>query len=545
MYKLSVTSNTPAAVRWSLSAWLLAGVAGAFSALPAAALTVPAMGKITLTVGQASVTSANGSTRTAQRGDDISVGDRIETTLNGHVHVRFVDGALVSVRPASELLVEDYRYDPAAVERSQVKFKLSRGTARAISGAAAEGARDHFRLNTPLVAIGIRGTDFVVHSEDRLTTAAVSYGAIIMAPFGEGCKAQGSGPCATASAKLLSADMSGMLAEYRSGVSQTELKQATTSNSQMSDLTRTASLGSAKASGSSVCGTSGTAALASGAVPASTAVTPEASLVAVNELPRIPYRTNNLVDPDSRSADRVTVMAAQTVETVKPSAVAPTPMPVSPVAVLMPSPAPVPSTPTPTPVSVAIPTPLPTAPVVAVPTVVVAVVAVITPPALAWGRWGSGALGPDDFAVARTDAQIDRTVTVGNTNFVLYRHNGEFDFARFPASQGETTFLLDKGFARYTDGSGQSSAASVLGGTLGINFSTRQFDTALNLSSAATGAQTLAMQGAVDRGGLFVAAQDGQRVAGAIALDGKSAGYLFDKAVASGTLSGITQWKAK
>ena len=164
---------------------------------------------------------------------------------------------------------------------------------------------------------------------------------------------------------------------------------------------------------------------------------------------------------------------------------------------------------------------------------------------LAWGRWGSGPLGPDDFAVARGDAQIDRTVTVGNTNFVLYRNNGEFDFARFPASQSETTFLLDKGFARYSDGGGQSSAASVLGGTLGINFSTRQFDTTLSLSSVATGVQSLAMQGAVDRSGLFVAAQDGQRVAGAIALDGKSAGYLFDKAVASGTLSGITQWKAK
>lgn len=154
-------------------------------------------------------------------------------------------------------------------------------------------------------------------------------------------------------------------------------------------------------------------------------------------------------------------------------------------------------------------------------------------------------MGPDDFAVARADANTDRTVTVGNSKFVLYRDQGEFNFARFPAGQSETTFLLDKGFAQYTDGNGKTSAASVLGGTLGINFSTKQFDTALGLSSAATGAQTLAMQGTVDRNGLFVAAQDGQRVAGAIALDGKSAGYLFDKAAASGTLSGITQWKAK
>ena len=542
MYNFSVTSNKPTAVRCSLSVLFLTGVLGAFLALPAAALTTQPMGKITLTVGQATVTSASGSTRTAQRGDDISVGDRIETTLNGHVHVRFVDGALVSVRPASELLVEDYRYDPAAVERSQVKFKLSRGTARAISGAAAEGARDHFRLNTPLVAIGIRGTDFVVHSEERLTTAAVSYGSIIMAPFGEGCKAQGSGPCATASARLLSADMSGMLAEYRSGVNQTELKQAVASSAQMSDLTRTASPGSSKASGASLVSGSGgspvMATPATGSLPVATAITPEVSLVAVNELPHIPYRTNNLVDPSSRNSDQVTTLAAQTIEPTKPPVLAPAPAP-TPVPTPVPVPVPVPApAPAPTPVPTPVPVPPPSPPVVLIPPVV-------APMTLAWGRWGSGPLGPDDFAVSRADAMIDRTVTVGNSNFVLYRNQGDFDFARFPATQGETTFLLDKGFARYTDGGGQSSAASVLGGTLGINFSTKQFDTALSLSSTATGAQTLAMQGAVDRSGLFVAAQDGQHVAGAIALDGKSAGYLFDKAVASGTLSGITQWKTK
>ena len=537
MYVFSVTSNSVAS-RWWTPVGLAVFLVGFILTAPALAVGAVSTGKITLTVGQATITSASGAVTAAQRGDAISVGDRIETTLNGHVHVRFIDGALVSVRPASELLVEDYRYDPAAAERSQVKFKLSRGTARAISGAAAEGARDHFRLNTPLVAIGIRGTDFVVHSEDRMTTAAVRYGAIIMAPFGEGCKVQGSGPCATASARLLSADMSGMLAEYRSGVSQTELKQAVTSNAQMSDLAKSASLGSFKASSTSIVAssnsnsnTSNSAAPspASGLPSASSTVTPEASLVAVNELPHIPYRANNLVDPGSRSADQMTILAAQTVENVRPSTPVIIPVPVT---TSTPTPA---STSTLTSTSILAPPPTP---VVIVPPAVV-------PVTLAWGRWSNGPLGPDDFAVARADANTDRTVTVGNSKFVLYRDQGEFNFARFPAGQSETTFLLDKGFAQYTDGNGKTSAASVLGGTLGINFSTKQFDTALGLSSAATGAQTLAMQGTVDRNGLFVAAQDGQRVAGAIALDGKSAGYLFDKAAASGTLSGITQWKAK
>jgi hypothetical protein len=37
----------------------------------------------------------------------------------------------------------------------------------------------------------------------------------------------------------------------------------------------------------------------------------------------------------------------------------------------------------------------------------------------------------------------------------------------------------------------------------------------------------------------------GQVVAGAAALDGKTAGYLFEKAAAGGTLTGITLWSRK
>ncbi|RYZ13320.1 MAG: hypothetical protein EOO24_00470 [Comamonadaceae bacterium] len=474
------------------------------SLLCVSAFAIPApVGKITLTVGQATITSSGGGTRVAQRGATVDVGDRIETAVNGHVHLRFVDDALVSVRPASELLIEDYRYDAAAVERSRVKFQLLRGTARAISGAAAEGAREQFRLNTPLVAIGIRGTDFVVHSDDQLTTAAVSYGAIIMAPFGEGCKAQGSGPCVTAASRLLSADMSGMLAEYRSGLGQTELKPAVAYGAPISDLPRTASAGSA---GSGRAGSSGTGGNASATANGSPVVIASASggsdVTLSGDFPH--NRPNTLVDNDSGKQNRLVLDAAALTD-----------------------------------VKIGVPVTPPTEPVTP-PVVVVPV-----PAQMVWGRWGADAVGPDDFSVVRGDARTGRAATVGNTAFVLYRNEGTFDFSRFSSQQGQTAFALDKGFAQFTDSGGQVSAAAVQGGTLGINFGARQFNTSLDLMSAATGAQTLSLQGAVDREGLFVASQNGQKAAGAIALDGKSVGYLFDKAAAGGMLSGITQWKAK
>jgi hypothetical protein len=50
-------------------------------------------------------------------------------------------------------------------------------------------------LNTPVAAIGVRGTDFVVDADFRSTRALVNEGAIVMAPFSASCSVDGLGPC--------------------------------------------------------------------------------------------------------------------------------------------------------------------------------------------------------------------------------------------------------------------------------------------------------------------------------------------------------------
>ena len=50
--------------------------------------------------------------------------------------------------------------DEANPSDSQVKLNLIEGTARAVSGEAAKAAKERFRLNTPIAAIGVRGTDY-------------------------------------------------------------------------------------------------------------------------------------------------------------------------------------------------------------------------------------------------------------------------------------------------------------------------------------------------------------------------------------------------
>jgi hypothetical protein len=451
---------------WGLAA-LLAGAAHAGASPPGDR----PVGEVTMSVGPVIRTSAQGVPEAVRRGSPIRPGDRIDTAEGGHLHIRFIDGALVSVRPGSRLWVEDYQYDPQKVSLSLVRFKLEYGVARAISGAAAEGAKDRFRLNTPLVAIGVRGTDFVVRSGDQGTTAAVNQGAIVMAPFGDGCQAQSLGPCGSSTARLLSADMGQLLVEFRSQFSQPEIKPieggvfAANAAEGVANAGRPGPLGTGTVISRSESDGLAKTALAEGAVQAAI---------------------------DGRA---------------------------------------VPSTPTTPPVVV------PDPPVVVVPP---PDPVIEPPPALQWGRWAALAAGEGDFSVSRNEAKEGRTSTVGNSQFVLYRAGDAKSVLQ--SGLGSYQFNLGKSFAQYEAG-GQLSAAAVQSGRLTLDFAGQRFSTDLQLTSAATGAVNLAASGFIRNDGLFNdRSVTGQVVAGAAALDGKTAGYFFEKAVGAGLLSGITLW---
>ena len=61
------------------------------------------VGEVSLVLGEAHRLSKTGVRENLRRGSEIFVGDQINTRSNGHVHVHFVDDALVSVRPNSQL----------------------------------------------------------------------------------------------------------------------------------------------------------------------------------------------------------------------------------------------------------------------------------------------------------------------------------------------------------------------------------------------------------------------------------------------------------
>ena len=175
------------------------------SSLSQAATSV---GEVTLVIGEVSAMRPDGSSLPMKRGELIYAGDVLETADGGHVHVRFVDGALVSVRPSSRLVIE--QYEESAGSRVAIKFKVEKGVVRSITGKWGQANPEKFRLNTPVAAIGVKGTDFVVKVDGEATQAAVFTGAIAMSALTPEC-AQTLGPCDTANTLTLAADMKGVM----------------------------------------------------------------------------------------------------------------------------------------------------------------------------------------------------------------------------------------------------------------------------------------------------------------------------------------------
>ena len=174
------------------------------------------VGEVTLTIGKSKIERAAGEAE-PQKGGSVQEGDVVRTSDNGHVHIRFIDGARVSVRPNSVFRIHEFKYSPSDPAASVVRLSLDSGEARSISGAAAQAAKERFRLNTPLVAIGVKGTDFVTQVSKDVIRVTVNQGAIVMAPYDIFCKADTLGVCTTPRAKELTAEMLGQALVYRLG----------------------------------------------------------------------------------------------------------------------------------------------------------------------------------------------------------------------------------------------------------------------------------------------------------------------------------------
>ena len=496
------------------------------------------VGQVSLVIGQATVARLGvASPLAVTSGLNLQVGDRLLTSGNGHIHVRFVDGALVSLRPASTLSIKEYRYDAQSPANSEVRFELEQGVVRAISGQAAESAKDKFRLNTPLAAIGVKGTDFVVEASSAKVNAIVNQGAIVLAPFDAQCLASTLGPCSTQFAKELTAALKGMALTYSLSMPSPQLLPlGQLKGSDLLNLALPMGGISQSPSQSQTPSTGLAVASAQGAVPGNSSSASNASSTEASASNASATGSNNANNANNANArvqqNQVDGQAYSNVNQILNRTV--------------------------------------------------------TDSSLVWGRWG-GAYPQDNLTAAFKDAMQGRAVTVGDGYLFLFRQ--ENNAANLlSVQQGNVNFTLQNSFAYFLDQGNNLNAATVNSGTLGVNFSTQDVKTTLNLSTPATvslaggaagatgatnsaGASSSAGPGVINQTltataklnpstGIFLlspslspvsspagsvtptsgASLGSPTVAGAVSLDTKQAGYLFTLPSALGSFKGGTLW---
>ena len=126
---------------------------------PAVAQDQDSSGMVVASRGEV-IAMANGGSRELKQGDFIYVNDEIMTTNRSFVVLQFEDGAKVTVRPDSTLIIEQYLYNGDAGDEAELN--LVSGGLRVITGAMAKNNPENYKVRTPVALMGVRGTEFSV-----------------------------------------------------------------------------------------------------------------------------------------------------------------------------------------------------------------------------------------------------------------------------------------------------------------------------------------------------------------------------------------------
>ena len=169
-------------------------------------------GKIIFVAGNATAGEA-----AAREGGAVQEGQLLSTGADGFIYVKTVDSGLFILRPNTRARIVTYHIDQQNPANTRIKLELLSGVVRSKSGQAVKLARQNFRFNTPVAAIGVRGTDFTVFTDDDTSRVAVISGGVVVSGFTGACRPEGAGPCEGEASRELSAAHRGRLVQVRRG----------------------------------------------------------------------------------------------------------------------------------------------------------------------------------------------------------------------------------------------------------------------------------------------------------------------------------------
>lgn len=138
-------------------------------------------------------------------GGDVLVGQLLTTDSEGSVYISLVDNGFLALRKDSSAKVVEYQTEGEV----KVRLDLIKGAARSITGQSVENDKQRFRFNTPVAAIGVRGTDFTVFANADFTSVDIASGEVLVSAYSQDCVREAFGACSVGTS--LKPDDSGYL----------------------------------------------------------------------------------------------------------------------------------------------------------------------------------------------------------------------------------------------------------------------------------------------------------------------------------------------
>lgn len=390
--------------------------------------------------------------RAAVEGARVEEGQMLSTGADGYMYVKTADNGLFILRPQTRARIVTYQIDKQNPTNTRVKFELLSGTARSKSGDAVKQARQNFRFNTPVAAIGVRGTDFTVTTDNDTSRVSVFSGGVVVSGFVGSCRPDGAGPCEGGASRELSAAQRGQLVQVTRGQAAPQVLEAGGQSPDQAAPPR----------------------------PDEPLTKKDADQPKVNVEVAKNIGLNTAIDkvvnpgpaePTNPPVELPDVETPVVVVPVPETPVTPGPAP---------TPAPVPETPVPVPVPVPeTPVPVPETPVSPPP-----LVGVPNPAErfAIWGRWQpvNGDAAPFDFAAQ--EAKNERIAL--NGYFALFRTPGKEYVA---PNNGSVGFSLRSSEAyvmtEYGNGIIVTAPATLSNGALNVDFGKRSFNTNMDLTT--------------------------------------------------------------
>jgi hypothetical protein len=99
-----------------------------------------------------------------KEGMHLLVNDVLQTSADGRLGVILQDGTRIALGPGSEVKIDRFVYDPAG-GKFDLLLRLVRGALAYVSGKIAQFSPESVSVQTPVAAVGLRGTHFAISIE--------------------------------------------------------------------------------------------------------------------------------------------------------------------------------------------------------------------------------------------------------------------------------------------------------------------------------------------------------------------------------------------